>query len=436
MTGTLRSRLWDHVGTAAIALVLAVIVWVNAVQQNDPPRQAFFPTPVPIEIVNLPVGLTIINDPAHETRVNIKAFESTWETLTVSNFRATVDLSGLGQGLHTVAVDVICSNPTVTILGAQPQELYIELEPLARREMEVTVRLDNQADLPLGYVLGEPRVRPLVVTVVGPASHVANVSSVVAPVNLAGRRDTIDMSVDLRAVDATGAVIDRVRLEPPTAELLLNIEQRQNYREVAVLARTTGQPARGYYVSSLEVEPATVTVVGPPGIIATMPGLVQTETPIDVTGATRTIVERANLALPEGVAVYSQTGAEDRQVLVTVDIDAVIGGTTVEVPLRARRLKEGYGVSLSVPSVDVILTGPSVVLDELVIDLIDAYVDCAGLEAGTHQLKTIIELRVEQNPQLADLVVTSISPAFVEADIRPIPGASPTPGPTVPPSRG
>lgn len=435
MFGFWRIRLLDTLGTALIALVLSVIVWVNAVYQNDPPQEGFFTSPIPIEIDHLPEGLTITNAPAQEAQVNVKAFQSTWSTLTTSSFRASVDLAGLGEGLHTVPVEVICSNPTVTILSTKPDSLYVELEQTAQREMEVTVRLDNREDLPLGYSIGEPRVRPATVTVTGPASDVARVESVVVAVNLAGRRDSIDTEVELRPLDSTGTVVNEVRVEPGTVELLLNIQQRQNYREVAVLARTTGQPARGYYVSSLEVEPATVTVVGPPSVIAAMPGLVQTEAAIDVTGATRMIAARSALDLPEGVDVFWPDSSADRQVLVTVDIDAVIGGTTVEVPLKAKRVSEGYGVSLSVPSVDVILTGPAVVLDDLAIDLVEAYVDLSGLESGTHQLKVIVELMVGQNPQLADLVVTSISPAFVEADIRPVPAPDATPLPTIPPGQ-
>jgi len=153
-----------------------------------------------------------------------------------------------------------------------------------------------------------------------------------------------------------------------------------------------------------------------------------------VVGATRLIAQRAELALPEGVSVYTEGSTDPRQVLVTVDIDAVMGGATLEVPLKARKLREGYTVSLSVPSVDVILTGPSVVLDELAPDLVDAYVDLTGLESGVHQLKVVVELLASRNPQLADLSVTSVSPAFVEADIRGPGSSAPLPTLTPPPT--
>lgn len=414
----LRGRLWDTFGTALLALVLSLVVWVNAVYQDDAPRQDYFPQAIPIEVLNTGEGLIVTNAPSQEVNVQIKAFQSSWSSLTAESFRATVDLTGLAEGLHTVPVEVTCTNPTVTILAIQPDSLYVQIDHLNRTEIPVELRLESIEALPLGYSVGTPVFSPATVVVEGPAGLVKNVQVAAVSVSVAGRRESIDQNLPVRALDSAGKQITGVTITPAAVRTELRIEQRQNYREVAVLARTAGQPARGYYVSSIEIDPATVTVVGPPSVIATMPGLVSIKGDVDVSGATRLIAQRAELALPEGVSVYTEGDTDPRQVLVTVDIDAVMGGATLEVPLKARKLREGYTVSLSVPSVDVILTGPSVVLDELAPDLVDAYVDLTGLEAGVHQLKVVVELLAARDPQLADLAVTSVSPAFVEADIR------------------
>ncbi len=425
-----RGRLWDTLGTAAIAVVLAVVVWVNAVYQSDPPTQDSFPQAIPIEMLNTTEGMVVTNAPSQEVNIQIKAFRSSWDGLTAESFRATADLAGLAEGLHTVPVKVTCTNPTVTIIRTQPDSLYVQLEPLRKSEFTVEIRLENEADLPLGYALSAPTFTPSSVSVEGPASLVGTVQAVVVPLSVAGRRGSVDQNLPLRALDASGKQVAGVTITPNAVRTELRIEQRQNYREVAVLARTSGQPARGYYVSSIAIDPATVTVVGPPSVIASMPGIVSILGDIDVTGATSLIAQRAELELPEGVSVYTDGSTDPHQVLVTVDIDAVTGGATIEVPLKARKLREGYTVTLSVPSVDVILTGPSVVLDELAADLVDAYVDLTGLEAGIHQIKVVVELLAAQDPQLADLVVTSVSPAFVEADLRGPDGVAGPPVPT------
>ncbi len=437
MRRTRKVRLLDSVGTAILALGLAVIVWVNAIYQDDPPHDDYYANPVPIEVINQTTGLAITNDPAGTVNVLIRGFQSSWDGLVDSSFHATVDLAGLHEGLHTVPVNVECSDPTVTIMRTQPETTYIALERIDSAAFPITLALENLDELPLGYAVGTPVIEADLARVEGPASIVSTVDSVVASINVAARRDSVNTTVSLKALDATGKTVSGVTLTPSTVRVNLDITRQLNYREVAVQASTTGQPARGYYVSSLAVDPATITVEGPPEVIGEMPGLVAIREPIDIAGATRVIVQRVDLALPEGVSIYTEGLFSEQQVLVTVEVDAIIGGTTVEVPLNPKKLREGYEATLSVPSVDVILTGPAIVLDELALDLVDAYVDLSGMGVGTHQVKTFVDLLTAQNPDLADLAVTSISPAFVEANIRdtsvptlPAPSAQPTPATT------
>jgi len=431
------NKLLDDLGTALLALVLAVVVWVNATYQSDKPREGFLPDSVPIQIQNVSPGLVIANDPEDYVRVRIKAFESSWSGLTANSFQATVDLQGLDEGLHTVPIKVTCNTDrTVSIISTQPEKLSVQLDRLREQVMEVNVQLVDREDLPLGYAVGIPEVEPETVSVQGASSAVDRVASVAAVVSVAGQRTPLERLVDLQPLDEEGNRVNGVRLDPASVTVRINIEKKLNYREVAVRARTTGHPARGYFISSVEVEPATVTVVGPPAAIAEMPGLVSTREAVDVSGATRMVAERLELDLPEGVSVLSEGGADPQTVLVTVGIDAVIGGTTVELPLQTRKLGEGLAAKLSVSTVDVILTGPAVLLDNLEIDLLDAYVDLSGLGVGTHQVKTLVDILVAKNPALADITVTSISPAYVEASIElaPTPTPEPTPGGTPTPA--
>src|SRR4030042_3297907 len=98
-------------------------------------------------------------------------------------------------------------------------------------------------------------------------------------------------------------------------------------------------------------------------------------------------------------------GGQPYEVLVTAGGDAVTGGTTVELPLRAQRLQEGLQVSQFVPVIDVILTGPSVLLDELQTDRISAVLDLGGLGPGTHQVRPTVIINTDGAPDLANLQV-------------------------------
>ncbi|MHB0857756.1 MAG: CdaR family protein [Anaerolineae bacterium] len=424
-SGLTSHTLIGNLGLAILALILSLVVWVSATYQNDPPRQGIFAEPIPIELANMPEGLTLTKEPERLVRVRIRAFSSSWAGLTASNFRATADLSGLEPGVHSVPVEVTCSDRTVSLVGAQPETIFVSLEKSVQKPMTITVRLVDQDELPLGYAVNLVDVDEQTITVAGPESAVARVTEVVASVALAGERNDVERVVEPRALDSEGNVVAGVTVRPQQVTAQFSIAKKLNYREVAVRARTSGTPARGYFVSSVNVEPATVTVVGPPDVIATMPGLVSVQGEVDVGGASRLIAERLDLDLPPGVSVLTEGEDEQPTILVTVEIDAVKGGTTLEVPIAVRKLGNGLSAKLSVTSADVILTGPAVMLDDLQIDLLSTYVDLSGLGPGTHQVRTVVDILVSQNPGLSDLAVTSISPAYVEVTITEAPTLTP-----------
>jgi YbbR domain-containing protein len=407
----------DNIGSAIIALVLATVVWVNATYASDRPREDYFPQNIPIEVVNIPNGLTLTTLPESSARVRIRAFSTSWSTLTASSFKATVDLANRAPGVGTAPVRVTCSDRLVSVIDTQPQTLYVELEVLQSVSMTVEAGLANVEDLPLGYSAAISLVTPSLVTVEGPARLITQVATISATVSLIGQRAPTERIVDLKALDSNGKVITGLIIKPPSALVALDISRKLNYREVAVRALTSGHPAQGYYVAGVTVDPGTVTVVGPPAVVADMTGLVSTKTVVDVTGATKTIIQRLPLDLPDGVTIYSLETPPRQDVFISVEIAPYIGGSTIEVPLKTRKLTAGLIAKLSVPAVDIIITGPTVVLSKLTIDMLDAYVDLGGLGVGKNQVKVTVTVLVAQLSDLSELTVTGISPEFVEVEI-------------------
>lgn len=425
-------RAWRHISTALLALIVGVLIWVNATYQNDRPREDVFGQPIPIERLNVPEGMVVTNQPASQVRVRIKTFASTWEELSVGDFTATSDWEGLKEGTYTVPVSIECEDRTVSILSVEPSEITVQLEPLLSEARPVIIEVEGEDELPLGYSVSPPIVSPDQLSVSGPASAVERVSHLEASVGVSDQRESVEAEVEPVAVDSEGLPVSNVSLLPPSVQVTVAIEKQQNFREVAVRVRTTGQPERGYYVSGVNVLPSTVTLVGPAATISEMGSLVEGLEAVDVTGATRMLAEKVALALPEGVSVYGSRADQPYEVLVTIDIDAVSGGTTVQLPLQVHHLGEGLQIAKLTDNVDVILTGPSILLDELQTDLVEAYVDLSGLSAGTHQVEPQVEIMLSSNPELRELTIKDVLPEFVDVVIEAIP--TPTPTPTITPT--
>ncbi|MBN1401885.1 MAG: hypothetical protein JXA74_13675 [Anaerolineae bacterium] len=418
-------RLRDNLGTALLAVILSLIIWVNATYQADPPEERVVEN-VPIVVVNAPSGFQAVNEPATAVTLEVRAFQSSWNNLKRDDFSVSADWSGLGAGSHTVNLAWRSSDPTVTILNVYPRQQTVVLEPIKRESREVVLDLRDAETVPLGYRVGTPDISPDLVVVEGPASLVDRVSRTSVSLSLLNQDESVEAILEVRPLDVDGRDVRGVKLTPSTVTVQVAIERRQNYREVAIRVRTTGQPARGYFVSGVNVLPATVTVVGPPSVIESMGGLVDAQGEIDISGATRMIADNMTLSLPEGVSVVGSQEGQTFSVLATVEIDAVTGGSTVELPVKTKKLQEGLLARLSVPMVDVIVTGPAVLLDELETDLLDAYVDLAGLGLGIHQVAPRVDILVAQDSQLRALTVKDISPKFIEVTIVEVPTVTPT----------
>lgn len=428
-------KFWGGLGTVSLALVLAIIVWVNAIYQNDRPREDFYGEALSVQVLNAPAGFVATNNPSQSVRVRIRAFSSTWVTLSASDFDVSADWKNLREGLHSVPVQVSCSNRTVTVLSIHPETIYVRLEPVQQITETIIVDLRDQDAIPLGYAVGLPQATPNQVRLSGPASVVDSVVRVAVSVSVMNQRATIERVMEPIPLDENGRAVSGLTIEPSSVAVRVAIEKKEGFREVAVRVRTKGQPERGYYVSSLSVVPASVTLVGPPAVIEKLSSLVDVIGEIDISGATRMIAARMALSLPDGVSVVGANEGVPYEVLATVGVDAVTGGTTVELPLVAHRLQEGLSAQFSMRTVDVILTGPAVLLDELQTDLLEAYVDLGGLGPGTHQMRPAVDILVSPESALRALTIKDILPQHVDVIIvQPTPTPTPTATPTETPT--
>jgi len=401
-----------------LALFLALIVWIMAVQQEDPIITVDLPDPVPVEYVNLDKKLTLFGDPVDRVRVTIRGQRSIVDSLNSSAFQAHVDLSGLKAGVHTVAIRVT-GPKDITVIRVHPSKAVVHIEPLA--EKHVPVRVEILDVPPLGYTVKQEKIstKPMTVTVRGPKSQIDKVDHGVAEVYVQGERSTVTTDVAVSPRDANDLPVFGVTVDPPTVKVVVPIEQQPGFLEVPVVPRTAGQPAAGYRVSSISVDPATVTLRGSPQALRRLPGYVETE-PLDINGSTSDVVERLPLRVPENISILGS-----KTVVVSVRITPLEGGKTVVRPLRLQGIPDDMVVSLTIPSVQIILSGPLPKLNSLKPDEVQAILDLSEVKGhGVYTLKPQILTR-------ADIHVEAIIPEEVQVEVRsPTPTPTPTPSPT------
>ena len=180
----------------------------------------------------------------------------------------------------------------------------------------------------------------------------------------------------------------------------------------------TGTPDAAVEITSVEVQPALVTVEGEADALA---GLVSINTrPVSISGATADVETEVGLVLPEGVAVL---GVE--QVRVTITIRPREGTRTFEAGIQIVNGSPDLEYRPAVDRVLVTLGGTLEALDAIDPTTITARLDVAGLGAGTTAVLVTVGLP-------AGVTLVSASPQEVSVTATPVAAATPTPAPTAP----
>jgi len=173
---------------------------------------------------------------------------------------------------------------------------------------------------------------------------------------------------------------------------------------VFVKVVTTGQVAQGFYLTGISVNPPTITIyTTDPALATNMPAYIET-VPISLNGVRESFESVVALNLPEGIQVVGE-----QNVTVTVGIAAIQSSLQlVDVPIEAINVASGLKVTLSPDRVNLYLSGPLYLLEQLNVANIKVTVDLEGKTAGTYQLTPSVDLVYE------DLELDSILPATVE----------------------
>ena len=403
-----------NLGSLFLAFILAVIVWVSAVVSTDPNEERPYPNPLELEVIGLDPGYVITEEYESQIGLILNAPRSIWNKMVEDpdHIRTWIDLSGLGEGEHTVEVRAQVDLTPVQIVEVEPAEVEVVLEPFITHTFPV--QLSVTGDPALGYRKSSAYSDPFEVTVSGQESLVSQVVEVRAGLDVTGANDTVRENVAVQALDENRDRVFGVTITPPTVNVTQPIILQGGYRNVVVKVVTTGEVANGYWLTNVSVSPPNVTVFSSnPQLVNDLPGFVETD-PIDLTGLDDDVDVRATLNLPEEVTL-----AGEESVLVRLGIAALEGSLPISIPIEAIGLTPEHEAILSPDSVDLLLAGPLTILNSLNPASIRVIVDLTGLETGTHQVSPVVDLLPSQ------VSVASILPETVA--VRIIIAPTPTP---------
>jgi len=401
-----------NLGLLAISLLLAFFFWAVATEAKDPTEEAPFNPSIPIETTGLDEDMLAYGMNETRVRVELRAPQSVWETLSINDLRAYIDLSEVTTGTLSVPVEVDVQMEPVQVLTITPPEVNLTVEPIGEKEITVTTRLEGT---PLfGFRADEPEVVPQTVRVRGPASWVARVTQAQVEIPVEGQQSDVRGDYQPALLDENEDAVPNVESIPKAVTVNAPISPLGYVRDLAVTVAWEGQPASGYRIANLVVDPQLVRVYGRVEVVRSAPGYLLTQ-PISLNTLTQSLTTTVALQMPEGLSLISPPRP---YVTVSLTIEAIQSGLTLAVTPTLRGLSSNMNATANVDTVVLVLSGPLALMEPLQPEDVEVVLDLTNLMPGDYTIIPVVEV-----PK--GVIIQNIIPESVSVRVERSPTVSP-----------
>ncbi len=361
---------------------------------------------IPIDTIGQPADSFLLTsiDPVTE----IRYFASSDVNPLSSDFAASIDLSGIqpGSGPQRVPVHVEAIDTRIRITGVQPEAVTVNLDMVGRKSVPVVV---EHGAAPNGLELGEVAADPATVEIFGPASVIERVVAARASVIIQESGIDVDQDIELVAIDELGEAVAQVDVEPGSSHVSIPVFSDRETRTLPVNAVVTGDPAAGFEIASITVDPPVMLVEGDADQLAELVRVDTQQIPMTGVSSDRTVT--VGFDLPTGVLAVG-----DDQVTVEITLRPVTATRSFSAGVQL--IGAGRGLSYNVDADRILVTiGGSVAdLDRMSGTAVVVDIDVTGLQPGTETVAVTMNLPtgttlVSASPASVSVTITATSPS-------------------------
>lgn len=375
-------------GLKVLSLLIALLLWNYVISSNTSITRTKTISGLTGYVSNQSVlknyaGLALLSDPAQQLSdisVVVEVSQAEYAYASQDNVQVTLDLAGVRTaGPQEVALKATSSYGRVVRII--PDKLTLNFESVDARTIPVNVRITGDPEKDRWYNV--TRSNPSALTISGAASVVQSIASAYVYVDVTGLQNAFTTAERYVLLDSEGNEIPQAMLDRSSTSISVSMDVWPT-REIPIsteLANViTGQPAEGYVVESVSIQPETVVVAAEEDLLKSLSEL-HIE-PISVEGLSQSFAARAKVST---LSSFKSISAEEVYVNVTV-AEETVGAWLENVKLSFINKGEGLSLTRMDDGFRVYVTGPLSEIEELQQTGLVATVDLAGLEAGVYSL--------------------------------------------------
>jgi YbbR domain-containing protein len=388
------------------AVLIALIFWVVTFLSAPPTEVVHeFPGRVAVERPDdVPAGY-VLQGQLGDVSVRLKGTEAALANVVTSDLHARLNLPDIHNAdPQDVLVTAEVATAGVKVESVAPATVTVRIEPITSRDVAVQARFANSP--PAGTFAGDPAITPNQVRVSGAASQVARIAALYATVGFGDAVTDLVQSVQPRAVDASGATIEGLTVDPAVVQLTVPVLPTATTRTVPVVPAVRGAVASGYWITRVTSDPTVVTVRGEGAALSAIDQV--TTALIDVSGLGADKSFQVALLLPaEGTSLVKAA-----QATVTVSVAPLTGSRSFPVvAVQATGLGSGFVAEFDPPAISIVVAGPVPALSGITTGQVVATVDATGKGPGTYPMDVFVRIPAGTTAQ-------SVQPTRVTLTIR------------------
>lgn len=375
-----------NLGLKIVALVFAILLWAYVLVALNPVRsKSIDDVPITLEGYTdlLSRNLILVNSDLGLADVEVNATITNHSDLDASRITCRASLSTISAaGTYRLPLSVTVQSNLGTVASVDPRTVTVEVDNLIVKT--VPVKLELTGTLPEGYeVVAESVVSTI--TLEGAARYIEPTVRAVATVDMTGRTENVEESVNVVFYDKDDNEVAVVTRSQNTPNVTVRVTVSA-YKLVNIHPEVTLEDDI-YYTSINQVSPASVVIYGNSETLAAIDAV---STQSLVLPAERGVVTRdLALVLPEGVSLKR---GQSSSVTLNAVVTEKTGETTLEAPLIYAGLGNDLVIADGAPTfVTLTVSGPLKQVEQVTPESLTVKVDLAGYGSGEWELIPVIQ---------------------------------------------
>ncbi len=367
-----------------LSLIIAIFMWSYIIATTNPS--------IPIRLTGVPIiyehtdnlsknDLMIDTDTQKTVDITLIGQRNRIINITNSHVRVTADFQGLNEGLNNIRLNYAVPDG-ITIEDYQ-SSIDVNIEKIINREFPVEIQ--NAGNLPADFVLESRQVIPNSITIRGPRSNIDRIAKVVTELDLSNLEGNININKDLKAIDENDEMVENLTYGQDFANIIAVVYKQ---KEVTIEKNLVGEIGENYRIDSAELNKSTVLIKGPKEAVDKINTIEMQDINIEKLTQTKTIPVK--FTLPSDISLVSDESDYSINIIVHHKTSR-----TFEIPksqIEVKNKSQNLNATINSDNIKINIVGFQDDLEKIKVENLKLIIDLSSKEAGTYQIKPIIQL--------------------------------------------